>query len=63
MAQLFSGEIDDLSEAELRKLIAKPIIKTTDMPQEMAQEAKEIVTSGIDKFINTKNWEVILYDK
>lgn len=28
------------------------------MPQEMVQEAVEIVTMSVDKFINVKNYEV-----
>lgn len=30
------------------------------MPQEMVQEAVEIVTMSVDKFINVKNYEVTL---
>ena len=32
--------------------------KSSDMPQEMVQEAVEIVTMSVDKFINVKNYEV-----
>ena len=31
------------------------------MPQEMVQEAVEIVTMSVDKFINVKNYEVRLF--
>lgn len=32
--------------------------QSSDMPQEMVQEAVEIVTMSVDKFINVKNYEV-----
>lgn len=31
--------------------------QSSDMPQEMVQEAVEIVTMSVDKFINVKNYE------
>lgn len=33
--------------------------QSSDMPQEMVQEAVEIVTMSVDKFINVKNYEVM----
>ena len=33
--------------------------QASDMPQEMVQEAVEIVTMSVDKFINVKNYEVM----
>ncbi|CAM9884175.1 unnamed protein product [Choristocarpus tenellus] len=47
----------EISDAEFRKLISKPLVKSSDMPQEMVQEAVEIVTMSVDKFINVKNYE------
>lgn len=34
------------------------LYQSSDMPQEMVQEAVEIVTMSVDKFSNVKNYEV-----
>ncbi|CAM9793563.1 unnamed protein product, partial [Ectocarpus sp. 6 AP-2014] len=51
------GTVPEISEAEFRKVISKPLIKSSDMPPEIVQEAVEIVTMSVDKFINVKNYE------
>lgn len=33
------------------------LLQSEDMPSEMAQEATEIITAGVDKFISTDNFE------
>lgn len=47
-----------IDDATYRKLTSKPIIKSADMiPQEMANEAVEVVTLALDKYIASKNYE------
>ncbi|CAM9604063.1 unnamed protein product [Chrysoparadoxa australica] len=47
----------DISDVEYRKLTSKPLVKSTDMSQEMCQEAVELVTMAVDKFVASKNFE------
>mmetsp|Transcript_21656 Transcript_21656/g.32324 ORF Transcript_21656/g.32324 Transcript_21656/m.32324 type:complete len:109 (+) Transcript_21656:69-395(+) len=53
-----SAKTDDtLSDADLKKLMSKPLIKHSDMPSEMGNETVEILTMAMDKFLATKNYE------
>lgn len=51
----------EISDVEYRKLIAKPIVKSTDMTKDMTIEVIDIISMAVDKFAATKNYEVILY--
>jgi dynein light chain 4 len=50
----------EISEAELRKIMAVPITKSADMvPAETMNEAKDIITMSVDKFVAAKNYELM----
>ena len=54
------GPKQELSDAELRKIMAKPITVGCDMvPAEMSAEASEIVTMAVDKYASTSNYEAM----
>ncbi len=46
-----------MDNAEFRKRFKKPIIKSVDMLQENSQEAAEIVTMALDKYMSAKKYE------
>lgn len=54
--------------SEIAKIFKKPLTRVlleafihqkVDMTQEMPTEATEIVTSALDKYFSTQNWEVL----
>lgn len=51
--------VPDISTADYRKLIQKPLQRSLDMPAEMAQEAMEVITMSVDKHTQgpNKNYE------
>jgi len=51
----------EINDAEYRKLIAKPIVKSTDMTKDMTIEVIDIITMAVDKFQATKNYEVCIH--
>ena len=50
----------EMSDADYRKLIAKPIVKSTDMTKDMTIEVIDIITMAVDKFQAAKNYEVCI---
>ncbi|KAA0157556.1 hypothetical protein FNF27_00562 [Cafeteria roenbergensis] len=46
-----------MASAEFKKVMAKPLVKHTDMPHEMSSEAVEIVVSAVDKYLTSENFE------
>ena len=54
-----TAQVPDISLADYRKLIQKPLQRSVDMPAEMAQEALEVITMSVDKHTQgpTKNFE------
>jgi hypothetical protein len=44
--------------AELKKVMAKPLVKHTDMSHEMSSETVEMIVGAIDKFLTSENFEV-----
>ncbi|KAG5186235.1 dynein light chain type 1-domain-containing protein [Tribonema minus] len=54
---MLAAQTPELSDAEYRKLVSKPVVKSADMSPEMSSEAIEVMTMAVDKFINVKNYE------
>mmetsp|Transcript_14343 Transcript_14343/g.21102 ORF Transcript_14343/g.21102 Transcript_14343/m.21102 type:complete len:112 (-) Transcript_14343:261-596(-) len=54
-------DVPVLTDLEMRKLMNRPLVKSSDMNAEMVNEASEIVTMSIDKFASasatSKNYE------
>ena len=50
----------EINDAEYRKLIGKPIVKSTDMSKDMTIEVIDIIIYSVDKFQATKNYEVCI---
>lgn len=46
-----------LDEEEFAKCLKKPLVQYSDMPTEMGNEAVEVVTMAIDKFVALRDWE------
>ncbi|KAJ8600779.1 hypothetical protein CTAYLR_006092 [Chrysophaeum taylorii] len=50
----------DLPEAELRKIMAKPVVHACDLvPQEMSTDTTEIITMAVDKYVTNGNYEAM----
>lgn len=55
-----SRRFNELSESEMRKITAKPIVKACDLvPQEMSSDAIEIIQMAVDKYVNSGNYEAM----
>ena len=53
-------DFNDLPEAELRKIMAKPIVTACELvPAEMAADTTEIITMSVDKHLTGGNYEAM----
>ncbi|KAH8053747.1 hypothetical protein JL722_9222 [Aureococcus anophagefferens] len=60
MAAAQAIDFKDLPDAEYRKIIAKPIVHACDMvPSDMSNEATEIITMAVDKYVTNGNYEAM----
>lgn len=57
MADAAAAEGEGGVSKELRKVFKKPLIKNCDMLVELSTEATEIVTTAVDKYANSANYE------
>lgn len=48
---------NELDEEEFQKSMKKPLVKYSDMPTEMGNEAVEVCTMALDKFLANRDWE------
>ncbi|KAL7482204.1 hypothetical protein ACHAW6_012100 [Cyclotella cf. meneghiniana] len=46
-----------IDEEEFQKCIKKPLVKYSDMPTELGNEAVEVCTTALDKFQNSRDYE------
>mmetsp|Transcript_6627 Transcript_6627/g.11812 ORF Transcript_6627/g.11812 Transcript_6627/m.11812 type:complete len:110 (-) Transcript_6627:1814-2143(-) len=46
-----------LDEEEFQKSMKKPLVKYSDMPTEMGNEAVEVCTMALDKFLANRDYE------
>ncbi|KAL9187816.1 hypothetical protein ACHAXT_006194 [Thalassiosira profunda] len=54
---LSKGHAEEFDEEEFQKSLKKPLIKYSDCPQEMGTEAVEMITTALDKFQATRDYE------
>jgi dynein light chain 4 len=52
-----SSDKINIDDEEFQKCIKKPLVKYSDMPTEMGNEAVEVCDMALDKFQSSRDWE------